>query len=287
MRTRYLNTIALDESRLRKDLEHSTSLRFSEAYSNYLIGGPWKSLMLWANGGDSGDGVIARYEHDKPSSFTDIGEQFPYLKELIANTADLSRLSFVRLATFSNSVIMPHRDYLELNGLPDDVRSEHRVHICLATNPNIIFSEDNTVYRMLPGDVWFLDVARPHAVASLTNEPRTHLIFDFVGKPGDGPLMKVTEANAGDDAGIPASRRVERPPLTDADRASLMRLADVLTMDNFFEVFSIIIKKHFRADGGDGFMWDTFTAVAGACHDPGVLPRTLELRRYTMLDRAD
>ena len=60
MRTQYVAALELDEGRLAKDLETSASFTYSEAYSNYLIGGPWKSAMLYSAGGDAGDGLLHR-----------------------------------------------------------------------------------------------------------------------------------------------------------------------------------------------------------------------------------
>ncbi|HEX6501163.1 MAG TPA: aspartyl/asparaginyl beta-hydroxylase domain-containing protein [Micromonosporaceae bacterium] len=284
MRTHYVATIPLDEARLTKDLEHSASFRYSEAYSDYLIGGPWKNCMLYAPAGDSGDGVVTNYEHDKQSNFTEYGRQLPYLQELITNTVDLTRLQFVRLARFSNSVIVPHRDLLELGEIPDDSRPAHRMHIPLVTHDQVFFSQDNIVYRMRAGEIWYFDAAQIHSVASLSDKPRIHLIFDFVNRPGEESLVKVADEGKGE--GIPAECRVARPPLSDAARADLMRLADVLTMDTFSEVFSIVIKKHFRWDGGEDFAWDTMIALARDCQDPDVLPHALELRRYYTLERS-
>lgn len=285
MRTHYVGSVSLDSARLAKDLDRCRSFQWSEAYSDYVFGGSWKSCMLWAPGGDSGDGVVANYAYDRASAVTGHGEQLPYLRELIESTADLTRLNFVRLALVSNSVIIPHRDLLELSELPDDVRNAHRMHIPLATNENCFFSEDNVVYRMRQGEVWFLDASRIHSVAVLSGEQRIHLMLDFVDMPGDGPLATV-EGAAREQDGVPADRIVARPPLPDGDRADLLRLADVLSVDTFDEVFSIVIKKHFRYDGGDDFVWNTMTALARASRDPAVLPHTTELLKHYTLERS-
>jgi hypothetical protein len=284
MRTHYVTTIPLDAAPLAKDLEQSASFRYSEAYSDYLIGGPWKNCMLWAPGGDSGDGVVTNYVYESRPTFTDYGNQLPYLQELITNLADLSRLNFVRLVPIANTVIIPHRDFLELGDVPDAARNAHRMHIPLVTNDDCFFSEANVVYRMRAGEVWHFDAAQIHSVASFSRLTRVHLILDFIDERPTESM--VTVGGHREDEGIPADRRVKRPPVTDADRAALMRLADVLTLDTFNDVFSIVIKKHFRCDGGDGFAWDTMTEIARACVDPAVLSHTLELRRYFTLERS-
>jgi hypothetical protein len=181
-------------------------------------------------------------------------------------------------------VIIPHRDLLELNDLPDSARNAHRVHIPLATNEHAFFSEGNTVFRMEEGEVWFLDASQIHSVAALADEPRIHLIFDFVGTAGDRPLLNVEPGPGSGE--IRSDRVTPRPPLPEGDRAALLRLAEVLTMDTFSEIFSIVIKRHYRFDGGEDFAWNTITAIAQRCADPNVLPHTLELRRYFTLERS-
>jgi len=284
MRTHFVGSVDLDQARLAKDLDRCRSLPWSEAYSDYVFGGSWKSCMLWARGGDAGDGVVTNYAYDQRSTFTPHADELPYLRELIECTADLSRLNFVRLALVAKSVIIPHRDLLELSDLNDDVRNAHRMHIPLATNENCFFGEDNVVYRMRQGEVWFLDASQIHTVAVLSDEQRIHLMYDFVNLPGDGPLTTV--AGATEENGIPADRIVPRPPLGDAERADLLGLSTVLTLDTFDEVFSMVIKTHFRRDGGDHFVWNTMMALARDSRDPAVLPHAVALHKHYTLERS-
>lgn len=285
MKTQYVADIPLDEERLAEDLAQAESFRYSEAYSNYLIGGPWKNAILWAAGGDIGSGLVTEYTYDQRPAFTEYGTKLPYLQELISDLADLDRLQFVRLVEVSDSVIMPHRDYLELTDVPEDAKPAHRMHIPLVTHDSCFFSADNVVYRMRRGEVWFFDAAQIHSVVSLTRAPRIHLMLDFADRAGTGPLVNVAQVEADDR--IPARSRVARPPLPDSRRAELLRLANLLTMDNFGEIFSIVIKTHFRWDGGEDFAWDTITSLARASKDPAVLPHALELLSYFTLNRSD
>jgi hypothetical protein len=284
MRTHFVGTIGLDEDRLAKDIDRCRSLAWSDAYSDYVFGGLWKSCMLWAHGGDAGDGVVTHYAYDRPPGFTPMADELPYVRELIESTADLSRLNFVRLAMVANSVIIPHRDLLELSELPDENRNAHRLHIPLVTNENCYFSEGDVVYRMRHGEVWFLDASQIHSVAVLTEEPRIHLMLDFVDLPADRPLTTVE--GPGEEGGIPWRAVVAREPLRAEELDDLMGLAAVLTMDTVDEVFSIVIKKHYRSDGGEKFVWDTMTALARASADPAVLPQVGGLMRHYTLERS-
>jgi hypothetical protein len=284
MRTQYVSDTPLDDTRLAQDLELSNSLPWSEAHSEYVSGGAYKSCMLWTLGGDAGDGVVTKYDHHDPGAFTSNGNQLPYLRELISSVVDLDRLNFVRLAKVRNNVIIPHRDLLELGDLPDDTRNAHRVHIPLVTNDNCFFNEGNTVYRMRKGEIWFLDAAVIHSVAVLSPEDRIHLMLDFVNTEPEKPLITVEHRNT--EVGIPVDHTVTRPPLTDADRAGLLRLGDVITMDSVDEIFSIVIKKHYRFDGGEDFVWNTMHDIARAASDPAVLRHIDSLRRYFTIERS-
>src|SRR5205814_4344858 len=113
MRTHYVGSVSLDPVRLAKDLDRCRSFQWSEAYSDYVFGGSWKSCMLWARGGEAGDGVVTNYDHRQPATFTQFGNQLPYLRELITTVADLDRLNFMRMAKVQHSVLIPHRDLLE------------------------------------------------------------------------------------------------------------------------------------------------------------------------------
>jgi L-proline cis-4-hydroxylase len=80
---------------------------------------------------------------------------------------------------------------------------------------------------------------------------------------------------------------VARPPLPDVHRARLAQLAGLLSMDTFTDVFSIVIKTHFRWDGGADFAWNTIVDLARASGDPAVLAHAEELRGYFTLARSD
>lgn len=281
MRTLLAGSLDVDRDRVAEELATAAEFAWSHAYTDYLCGGPWRSCMLWAAGGDSGDGVVTHYDHGRPSSFTGYGDRLPYLRKVIEENFDVGHLNFARLATVSNSVIIPHRDLLELGDIPEAERNTHRVHVPLVTPDNCWVSEGNTVYRMRVGDVWFFDAAKVHSVAALTELERTHLILDFTEVTDPYALMRLDVNRT---AGIPAERVRERPPIEDAEREALYRLADVITLDNWRDVFSIVIKASYSRDGGEGFVWDTLGEIgrrAGAEADAKIQ----ELHRYFLLER--
>jgi hypothetical protein len=280
--TQLAGHVEIDEGKLEEDLRTAAGFRFSEAYSDYVCGGPWKSCMIWASGGDNGDGLVTNYDHSKKPSVTGYGEHLPYLRHLIESNFNVAHLNFARLAIIEDSVTFPHRDLLELKDVPADARNSHRVHIPLVTNEHCLFTEDNIVYRMHVGDVWFFDSSRIHGAASLSREPRTHLILDFT-EAGGGDLAHFELKSNGT---IPESRIVPREPVSGSDLAALVALADVVTMDTLRDVAGIVIKTHYRKDGGPDFVWSTLEKIAQRSKHDTVREKITELHEFFVIDRS-
>jgi hypothetical protein len=175
-----LGRVDIDEEQVLADLHRTTEFRFSEPYGEFLSGRSWKTCMLWSPGGRVGDGVLSGYDTGLPVAATEHGDQLPYLDQLVRKSFSLPHLVFGRLAVMSECVIFPHRDFVELTEVPANARATHRLHVPLVTHDDAMFMEDDTVFRMGLGEVWFLDVTRLHSAAVLSTRPRVHLILDFV-----------------------------------------------------------------------------------------------------------
>src|SRR5271166_5457346 len=159
MSTKLLGKLDLDQERLLSDLERSLDFRYSEPYMEFNFGRPWKSVMLWAPGGEVGDDIIAHYDTGKPSGITAHGQQLPYIREIIEKNFVVENVTFARLAVATDIVMVPHRDYVELSDPVARQRAAHRLHVSLATSEDCLFAEEDVVYRMGAGEVWFLDVS--------------------------------------------------------------------------------------------------------------------------------
>lgn len=284
MRTQLLGEVEIDPDRLRADLATSETFTFAEAYSEFSCGRPWSSCMLWAPGGDAGDGVITHYDHTQPSRPTPFGQQLTYVRELITQSFAADHLLFARLAVMSQAVLVPHRDYLEFHDRSDAERLSHRLHVPLATSEDCVFMEDDVAYRMGFGEVWFLDAARMHSAAVLSDTKRIHLLLDFADVPDPMTLLRFDVRTR---PGIPATSTVPREPLSEPERAALLSLADVADLDTLPEVFAILIKKHFRRDGGPEFVWRAMQEIARNSGDPQVATRIEELHKYYVLERDE
>lgn len=279
-----LGRLTIDESRLSEELERSRRFEYAEQYPEFQSGSrPWRTCMLWSGGGEVGDGVIARYDTSQACRPTIYGEQLPYLRQVVERHFAVEHLLFGRLVVMSDNVLVPHRDFVEFTGRPADARATHRLHVPLATSEDCLFMEDNVIYRMLFGEVWALDVTRMHSAAVLRDTRRVHLILDFA----DVPNAKLLRSAHDDAVGIPERNRVERPPLAERERQAILALSGAVDCENLKEVFGLVIRKHYRKDGGENYVWATMREIGRLSGDPGVAARLDELFHHCMLERAE
>jgi hypothetical protein len=282
MQTQLLGSFEIDSAKLSSDLEVSTHLEFGDPYIEFNCGNPWKSCMVWTPGGGIGDGILAHYDAAKPCQPTANGRKLPYLQQIVEQSFAVEHLLFARLVVMSNNVLIPHRDYFEFAGKPAAQKASHRLHLPLATSDDCLFMADNVIYRMRVGEVWSLDVTEVHGAAVLSDLRRVHLALDFAEVAEPAKLVKL---DSGSFPGIPESSRVERPVLSQKERDAILGLSAVINTDNFFEIFGIVIKKHFRADGGRNYVWETMRAISRLSDDPEVDARMTQFQQHCIMTR--
>jgi hypothetical protein len=275
MRTHRIGKLDIDQPRLLKELERIAHFDFTEIFHEYNCGGPWKTCLLWNIGGEASNGTPTNY--GKTLVKTKYAEQLPYLVEVIERSFNLKHLNHARLSIISNIVIIPHKDYLRLNKAPSPEQSTHRVHVPLVTNENCYFSEGNVVYQMRFGEAWFFDASSLHSAASFSEQNRVHLMLDFVDVNDESELVNFGN---GDHGVIPQESICARSKMADAERDALLSLASIIDMDNYKDIFSIVIKKHYRKDRGDNFFWDTLMEIATSSNNQAVGSKINEMYKY-------
>lgn len=284
MRTQMLGQLTLDEPALAGELDRSRGFDYAEQYPEFQCGRrPWQTCMLWSVGGEVGDGVIARYDTSKPCRPTMYGEQLPYLRRVVEENFAVEHLLFCRMVAMSDNVLVPHRDFVEFTERPAEARATHRLHVPLATSEDCLFLEDNVIYRMLPGEVWSLDVSRMHSAAVLSETRRVHLILDFADVPGTRLLTFAFDPAVG----IPQCNRVTRPPLSGRERAAILALSGAIDLENLSDVLGMLIKKQYRRDCGEDFVWGTMAQIGRSSGDERVQARIKELYQHCMLERDE
>lgn len=274
MQTQRILILDLDRTRLEIDLSRTQKFRYSDAYSEFICG-EWRSCMLWNRSGDTDDNFLSDFDH--PARVTAYGQQMPYLTEVVGRTFDLSRLRFARLAKLTpGSVLVPHRDYLELK------HDLTRVHIPLATGASCFSAEEDTIYQMRPGEVWYMDATRVHTAANFSQKPRTHLILDFT------EVREIDEVLAHPAAGsgcIPPENFVPRRPLEAGEKEALFGLSRIVSPANYKDVLALLIKTYFTTEVAAQVVIDWLVEIARLSGNPEVLARVQWLVDHCLISR--
>lgn len=268
-----IGTLEIDRERAVKDLAQAEPGGFVDSYAEFVCGA-WRTCMLWNASGDSSDFRL----HDYPGSakITEYGRKLAYVDDIISENFNLDRLRFVRLARLGpGSVVVPHRDYLELAA--DLVR----IHVPLETDDQVYASEEQSIYRMRFGEVWFLDATKVHSIGSFSPNNRTHLILDFSG-PDPHSVVRLPEPES---VSLPADSLAPRRPLGPAEKGDFLKLSRILDEANFRDVLAILIKRYFQAemDPVDVFAW--LEEIASQNEDRDLAARARSLREHSVDSR--
>ena len=92
------------------------------------------------------------------------------------DTGYFIRVILTRLAAGTD--IAPHRD----DGY--SLKRSHRNHFAISTNPLVEFEVDGQVKHLAAGAIWEINNRQKHAVRNLSDQPRVHMILDYV-VPGE------------------------------------------------------------------------------------------------------
>lgn len=273
--TRRLGRLELDTTALGADLKRSDRFRFSDAYNEFTCGS-WKGSALCNGTGDLYDTRIQDYEG--PYQLTEHGKQMPYVMDLVHRYFDTSELRFVRLGRITpGSVMVPHRDYLELK------QDLTRIHIPIHTSADCFSSENDTVYQMQLGDVWFIDATQAHSAVSFFTEDRTHLILDFTTATVEETLRFTPEPGAG----IPAEAVAPREPLTADQLDALQGLSAVITERNHRDILALVIKQYFASEISVPEIFDIAVGIAKTAGQDVAVERLEWLRIHALVTRLD
>lgn len=177
-----LGRIPFDDERLAKDIARLTTLPVPQEPYQVFTTGTWLNLNLWNASGDHADGFWYGHEQ-RPGRPTELLDELPYLREVLTTRFNLDRMTMVRGRNVVEFSIIPHRDFIEAG----DVEEFFRVILFLEDNEHAVNSDEDMVFHMRKGEVWFLDAAQVHAGMNMSSRSRWSLCLDFVAGPGFRP----------------------------------------------------------------------------------------------------
>lgn len=167
-----------DAERLRRELAQLAQDRFrgQRTYGETLEPSEetdldWKVLSLRSPGGDDdrtdpGGAGLVEYADTRAA------QDAPYLASIFSNLP--TRVRAARLMSLGpGATVDTHRDYPY--GLP---AGWVRLHAPVATNPGAVLVINGEEQRWQPGELWYGDFSRPHAVRNTGDTRRVHLVID-------------------------------------------------------------------------------------------------------------
>jgi hypothetical protein len=162
--------LRFDAEAMRRDVSALPADAWMPHFNTGLYEGGWSGVALRSVGG-----VIAIYPD--PTRTDDFADT-EHLAQCPSIAAALRRLrcplqSARLLRLGPASTIKPHDDYRL--SFPD---GEVRLHVPITTDPGVEFLLDGTPVDMAPGECWYMDFTKTHAVTNRGMEPRINLVVD-------------------------------------------------------------------------------------------------------------
>lgn len=188
-----------DAAALQSDLAGLLAGEWAAHFNLGYHDGGWTGIGLRTVGGDPQalfPPPDALYED------TPLLARCPTIRAALAELrAPLQSVRLLRLA--AGSVIREHRDdRLSL------AEGSARLHVPIATNPEVEFYLDGVRLAMAEGECWYVDFSLPHRVQNLGASDRVHLVIDCT--VNDWLLAEIAAAAPAPAAPEGSSARLER-----------------------------------------------------------------------------
>jgi len=268
-----IGQIHFDHNKLRKDLFQLEDIEFSSAYQEYAYGN-WKICALWNQNGCQDQAVISEY--NEPATKTAIGHKLEYISSIINEYFNVSCLKFARIFSASNNgLVIPHSDYLELN------KPFKRIHIPIQTDLFSLTSEEDKVFHMRLGEVWYLDASKVHSAACFSKINRLHLVLDF---DTDFSVEKILLKPDHDKVNI-IPKLIEREKLSDDFIQKLLSLSNIICKENFRDIVAILAKVHFKKSVNASSMFDWLKIITEKTKDPFLIEQAYSLHKKCIISR--
>lgn len=273
MATQILGQVELDQKRLAHDLATLAHSKFSSEYSDFACG-RWEFCMLRNQSGKSEEERVV--VHDTSAVATPLGQSLPYLNELLETHFDTNSMRYARVIRISdNACIIPHRDYLELGG------KFIRLHLVLDTNERCANTEENKLFRMRAGEIWFLDASLPHSAGCFSPMPRLHLVADFEGARPPEQIVRNLEE--------PLRRSAifdDRREWSDETLECILGFSEIINEANYRDIVAILAKIHFFYKVDCQAMYGWLKEICRRRGDPALIEKTDSLERFFLTHRA-
>lgn len=163
--------LRFDPIRLENDLARVCPEDWQAHFNTRIYQGDWSGVALRAVPG-SHLAIYSDASEDAQWADTPLLEQCPAFREVLAGfTCPLLSVRLLRLGP--GAVIEEHCD--PMSSLE---QGEARIHVVVATNPQVQCLIQGRPYHWAAGECWFADFSRPHAFSNHGETERVHMVLD-------------------------------------------------------------------------------------------------------------
>jgi len=162
--------LSFDVGELQADLAAVAEADWQAHFNRAVYEGDWSAAALRAVPG--GHNAIYSDPSAEQWADTELLARCPHFQAALAQFA-CPLLSARLLRLTPGAVIKEHRDY----GLGLDA-GEVRLHLVVATNPDVECRIDGVSYYWAAGECWYADFGLPHYFANRGDTERVHLVLD-------------------------------------------------------------------------------------------------------------
>jgi hypothetical protein len=266
MNSRIIGNVEFESSVPVSEFDDILTNSRSSDYSEF-VRGDWRYCVLMNPTGKADDGLMRRY-HGRALN-TPIVEMLPRLMNSLSMIFNLDLVRWLRVFIFgSDGLLFPHRDFLEVD------RAYRRLHLPIKTNPSAMHSEEDTVFHMREGEIWYLDTTSIHSACNFSQSPRVSVVLDFPEDLSDEQMTRVSSR-----ANLPP-RIINRPRFTPTESLQFISRWKAIDRSNFAEMAWELAALHFQREIS---CTDVFTMAEEVClrsADREMLSRALAMRQF-------
>lgn len=276
MRSHILGRIELDQDRLKKDLAYLAAVPTVEEEYDEFSNGFWKNIPLYNASGSTEDGLYRDLQGAAVRPTTHAG-RVPYLNEIITTVYNVDRLQMARTRNLKNAIVIPHRDFVELDR---EIDQYFRTFMVLEDSPLAFHSDDGTVIHMRPGEIWFLDAAAVHSAVNFGDVSRQSLCVDlaFDGAFDEKDALADTRLLVSDvSPDLP-----ERKPFTREREKGILALSGVIGRENFRDILFLLAKVHYTYDVHPSEAFEWLVAISKSVGDDEMVAKAERIRDFAI-----
>jgi hypothetical protein len=278
MKSKIVGKVSFDEQLLQQDIAKILAFPdVKEEYSEYRFG-TWKNYVLWNGTGRQIDTLFRGMAGGGVK--TELGEQLQHINSVIEATFHTHTLKMLRANLLKDALLIPHRDYVEFKV---DSTKLARLHVPIKTNNASLHSEDDCVFHMRKGEVWFLNVDSVHSACNQSEDPRISLVLDFGLE--DGSLESVFKDPKCYQGELALPMIIEREPLDDNFINAIATMNRLINRENYKDIVQFLSRVHYYKDVNSSFLFDRLIEICREHEDKWLLQKSVKFKSYLIEHR--